>query len=132
MRSSRIKFVALLFGALGLLAAACGGSDDSGSGGSSGGPAKIKLTLQWVTQAQFAGYHAALDQGFYADENLDVTIQPGDYVLGDIDGVLIIPQAIIQEVVEQTVAVATKEDVVRASLQDGGNIRELFEEYKVF
>ncbi len=42
------------------------------------------------------------------------------------------PQAIIQEVVEQTVAVATKEDVVRASLQDSGNIRELFEEYKVF
>jgi len=62
----------------------------------------------------------------------NVTIEPGDYVLGDIDGVLIIPQAIIQEVVEQTVAVATKEDVVRASLQDGGNIRELFEEYKVF
>ena len=53
-------------------------------------------------------------------------------MLGDIDGVLIIPQAIIKEVVEQTVAVAGKEDVVRGSLQEGGNIRELFEEYKVF
>lgn len=62
----------------------------------------------------------------------NVTIEPGDYVLGDIDGVLIIPQAIIKEVVEQTVAVVGKEDVVRASLQEGGNIRELFEEYKVF
>jgi NitT/TauT family transport system substrate-binding protein len=30
-----------------------------------------------VTQAQFAGYYAALEQGFYEDENLDVTIQPG-------------------------------------------------------
>ncbi|HIF67158.1 MAG TPA: ABC transporter substrate-binding protein, partial [Acidimicrobiia bacterium] len=75
MRSSRMKFVVLVFGVLGLLAAACGSSDDSG--GASGGPDKVKLTLQWVTQAQFAGYHAALDQGFYADENLDVTIQSG-------------------------------------------------------
>ncbi|MBN83659.1 MAG: hypothetical protein CMJ70_26330, partial [Planctomycetaceae bacterium] len=59
------------------MAAACGSSDDSSSGSSGDGPDKIKLTLQWVTQAQFAGYHAALDQGYYADENLDVTIQPG-------------------------------------------------------
>jgi len=77
LRSSRIKFIALIFGAFCLLAAACGSSDDSDSGGSDGAPDKVKLTLQWVTQAQFAGYHAALDQGFYADENLDVTIQPG-------------------------------------------------------
>ena len=25
----------------------------------------VKLQLQWVTQAQFAGYYAAIDQGFY-------------------------------------------------------------------
>ncbi len=77
MRFSRTKLIAVLFGVLGLIAAACGSSDDSSSGSSGDGPDKIKLTLQWVTQAQFAGYHAALDQGYYADENLDVTIQPG-------------------------------------------------------
>ena len=32
----------------------------------------VKLQLQWVTQAQFAGYFAAVDQGFYKDEGLDV------------------------------------------------------------
>ena len=37
----------------------------------------IRLQLQWVTQSQFAGYYAALDQGFYADEGLDVTILEG-------------------------------------------------------
>ncbi len=37
----------------------------------------VKLQLQWVTQAQFAGYYVAKDKGFYADENLDVTILPG-------------------------------------------------------
>jgi NitT/TauT family transport system substrate-binding protein len=30
-----------------------------------------------VTQAQFAGYYAALEQGYYEDEALDVTIKPG-------------------------------------------------------
>lgn len=38
---------------------------------------KLTLQLQWVTQAQFAGYYVALDKGYYRDENLDVTIKPG-------------------------------------------------------
>ena len=37
----------------------------------------MKLQLQWVTQAQFAGYYVALDKGFYAAEDLNVTILPG-------------------------------------------------------
>ena len=37
----------------------------------------IRLQLQWFPQAQFAGYFAAKDQGFYKDEGLDVTILPG-------------------------------------------------------
>jgi NitT/TauT family transport system substrate-binding protein len=38
---------------------------------------EVNLQLKWVTQAQFAGYYVALDQGFYAEEDLDVTILPG-------------------------------------------------------
>ena len=37
----------------------------------------VNLQLQWVTQAQFAGYYVALDKGFYDEEGLDVTILPG-------------------------------------------------------
>ena len=37
----------------------------------------LTLQLKWVTQAQFAGYYVAKDKGFYDEENLDVTIQPG-------------------------------------------------------
>ena len=37
----------------------------------------LTLQLKWVTQAQFAGYYVALDKGFYAEEDLDVTIKPG-------------------------------------------------------
>ena len=32
----------------------------------------VKLQLQWFTQAQFAGYFAAVDQGYYKDDGLDV------------------------------------------------------------
>lgn len=38
---------------------------------------EVTLQLKWVTQAQFAGYYVALDQGFYEDAGLDVTILPG-------------------------------------------------------
>ena len=37
----------------------------------------VTLQLKWVTQAQFAGYYVAEAEGFYDEENLDVTILPG-------------------------------------------------------
>ena len=81
--------------ALSLAAVACGG-DDGGSSSSEAPagsdapaadcatPTPVKLQLQWFTQAQFAGYYAAIDQGFYAAQCLDVTIVEG--------GVDIVPQ----------------------------------------
>ena len=38
---------------------------------------EVRLQLQWVTQAQFAGYYVALDKGYYQAEDLDVSILPG-------------------------------------------------------
>ena len=38
---------------------------------------KFTIQLQWVTQAQFAGYYVAKDKGFYDAVGLDVTIRPG-------------------------------------------------------
>jgi regulator of RNase E activity RraA len=61
-----------------------------------------------------------------------VLIEPGDFILGDIDGILVIPKNLATEVVERTLVVTGKEDIVRARLQEGGDIRELFEQYKVF
>ena len=51
----------------------------SGSAASSA-PAEltpVKLQLQWVAQAQFAGYYAAVEQGFYREAGLDVEIVEG-------------------------------------------------------
>jgi NitT/TauT family transport system substrate-binding protein len=47
----------------------------------------VKLQLQWVTQAQFGGYFAAQDQGFYKAQCLDVTILEG--------AVDIVPQTVL-------------------------------------
>jgi NitT/TauT family transport system substrate-binding protein len=59
--------------------AACGGDDESSGTNTEASAAKDKVTVQlkWVTQAQFAGYYAALEKGYYDDENLDVSIKVG-------------------------------------------------------
>ena len=38
---------------------------------------ELTLQLEWVTQAQFAGYYVALENGYYEDEGIDLTIRPG-------------------------------------------------------
>jgi NitT/TauT family transport system substrate-binding protein len=38
---------------------------------------KVTLQLKWVTQAQFAGYYAAKEKGYYKQAGLDVTIKVG-------------------------------------------------------
>jgi NitT/TauT family transport system substrate-binding protein len=38
---------------------------------------ELTLQLKWVTQAQFAGYYVAKENGFYDEVDLDVTILPG-------------------------------------------------------
>jgi NitT/TauT family transport system substrate-binding protein len=95
MRGKRSRYLSVLAGVvvLSLFAAACSNDDDGGGGASGGGGGgggncaqtdSVKLQLQWFIQAQFAGYYAAQDQGFYADQCLDVTIVEG--------GVDIVPQ----------------------------------------
>jgi NitT/TauT family transport system substrate-binding protein len=88
---------AALTAALVLSACSSGGSDagggDASGGGSDGELTPVKLQLQWLPQAQFAGYFAAADQGFFEEEGLEVEIIPsgGDIVpqdalaAGDVD-----------------------------------------------
>lgn len=48
---------------------------------------EVSLQLQWVSQAQFAGYYAAVAECYYVDEGLDVNIVEG--------GVDIVPQDVL-------------------------------------
>ena len=68
-----LLLMAAVLAVLGLSLAGCGGGDDDDGGGGAGGQKdKVTLQLMWVTQAQFAGYYAALEKGFYDEEGLDV------------------------------------------------------------
>ena len=75
----RLRALTTTLAVLVLVTGACAAEDDELT--------PINLQLQWVAQAQFAGYYAAVDQGFYADEGLDVTILEG--------AVEIVPQQVV-------------------------------------
>ena len=83
MRKSSIKLAVAGIAALSLFTAACGGSDDAATDTTAAAATEcaeltpVKLQLQWFTQAQFAGYYAAQEQGFYEAMCLDVTILEG-------------------------------------------------------
>lgn len=72
--------------ALTLGACSAGGS---GPAESDGGLTPVTLQLQWFAQGQFAGYYAAVEQGFYEDLGLDVTIVEG--------GADIVPQTVLAD-----------------------------------
>ncbi len=63
------------------------GAADTDAAAESAALTPVRLQLQWVTQSQFAGYYAALEQGYYAEEGLDVTILEG--------AVEIVPQQVV-------------------------------------
>ncbi|OHV56921.1 ABC transporter substrate-binding protein [Pseudofrankia sp. BMG5.36] len=77
-----------------LALAACSSSDDEtttpgGGASSAAGLTPVKLQLQWFTQAQFAGYIAAKEKGYYKDVGLDVSILEG--------GTDIVPQTVLAQ-----------------------------------
>jgi NitT/TauT family transport system substrate-binding protein len=53
------------------------GATETGAAGECETTDQVSLQLKWVAQAQFAGYFAADDQGFYADNCLEVEILEG-------------------------------------------------------
>jgi NitT/TauT family transport system substrate-binding protein len=74
--------------------AACTAPADTGDDGDFEPLTEVSLQLQWLPQAQFAGYYVALDQGYFEEEGFDsVDIVPsgGDIVpqdalvAGDVD-----------------------------------------------
>ena len=75
--SKKISFLLVLF-VLALAVSGTAAQDDL---------VPVRLQLQWVAQSQFAGYYAALDQGYYEEEGLDVTILEG--------AVEIVPQQVV-------------------------------------
>ncbi|HEX6231112.1 MAG TPA: ABC transporter substrate-binding protein [Actinomycetota bacterium] len=123
MRGKRFGSVLAGVLALSMLAAACGGDDAGGAGG--GGEDcssvdEVSLQLQWFIQAQFAGYFAAQEKGFYADQCLEVTIVEG--------GVDIVPQQQLADgAVDFALAWVPKALASREAGADIVNIAQVFQ-----
>lgn len=102
-RNKWVQFAGLAtVGALAL--SACGGSSSSSESTAAASeaapaasaaaaecttPTPVSLQLQWFVQAQFGGYYAAKDMGYYDEACLDVTILEG--------GVDIVPQTVLAQ-----------------------------------
>jgi NitT/TauT family transport system substrate-binding protein len=85
----RLPKPAALAAAVLMLVAGCGTADQPKSPSGGGGTTTVKLQLQWFVQAQFAGYIAAVEKGFYAEQGLKVELLEG--------GVDIVPQTVLAQ-----------------------------------
>ena len=62
----------------------------------------------------------------------DVHIQPGDFVVGDHDGVVVIPKAVATEVIAKTEEVVRTENEVRKAILEGVHPVEAYEKFGRF
>ena len=62
----------------------------------------------------------------------DVAIAPGDYLIGDIDGVVVIPGSIAADVVDEVERVMGTENLVRAAIRSGVPPQEAYLRHRKF
>ena len=74
---SLLTLIAVIFAACAAPASAPADTAAESAGDACASVDQATLQLKWVAQAQFAGYYAAEAQGFYAEECLELTINPG-------------------------------------------------------
>lgn len=60
-----------------------------------------------------------------------VTIHDGDIIFGDVDGVLVIPKEIADEVIEKALEKASMEKTMRKAIEDGMLVTDAFKAYGV-
>ena len=60
-----------------------------------------------------------------------VSIEPGDLIVGDADGVVVVPRAIEDEALTHAFAKVTGEDRTRDELAAGASLKEVFAKYRV-
>jgi regulator of RNase E activity RraA len=60
-----------------------------------------------------------------------VLVNPGDYVIGDIDGVCVVPQEAIGRVLDLAEAKVAGEDRVRSELEAGRGALDVYREFGV-
>jgi regulator of RNase E activity RraA len=60
-----------------------------------------------------------------------VTVNPGDIVFGDADGVVVIPQAVETKVIEAALEKVRGENRTRDALREGATLREVYDKFGI-
>lgn len=82
MKKTFVLSAALLIAAL--LVSACGSAGNS----TASGPAEqVTVQLSWFHGVEYAGFYTAVEKGYYADENLEVTLIAGGPEINPLDEV---------------------------------------------
>ena len=58
-----------------------------------------------------------------------VRVDPGDWIFGDMDGVVVIPAARVEEVLTKAEEIGGIEDEIRDQIRNGADVRKVFEKY---
>ena len=61
-----------------------------------------------------------------------VPVQPGDFIVGDSDGVVVVPKDLLIEVLLEAEEIARTETEIRQRVRDGQSVAQLYMEYKRF
>jgi len=61
----------------------------------------------------------------------EVLVHPGDFIFADFDGVVVIPSALVRQVIEIATDKVRREDSSRAELMNGSYLRDVFDKYGV-
>lgn len=60
-----------------------------------------------------------------------VSVNPGDLIFGDIDGVVVVPKAVVPEAIERSLEKARGEKVVRKAIENGMTATEAFASFGI-
>jgi regulator of RNase E activity RraA len=86
---------------------------------------KFRITASSVGRWQITEWMVPVKIG-------NTTIQPDDFIFGDVDGVVVVPKEIIVEVLLKTEEVVTREYKMREELAKGVTVSEVYKKYGKF
>ena len=61
-----------------------------------------------------------------------VRVEPGDYLVADRDGIVVIPAALLDEVLARTEEVVATENEIREAVREGVSPLEAYNRYGIF
>lgn len=89
--------------------------------------ARYRTPIQSIGRWKVTGYGTPVS--LPAATARQVEVKPGDFILADADGALVIPAAVVDEVLEQAEAIGAKERQIRSDLASGLSLGDALAKY---